>query len=163
MTKVWVRPCEFLTVSQVLSLYHSQLGRFFYEVGLWFLFEIKVIKPPKQFLELSILPKNERKTWKNHPESSQDNFFWCFLRFLEELRIPFFFEIYWSLEELYIYSFTMSNYICMLATHLRAVALTNTADFSKRSLILNKMKFSGIKKFLNAALNNFADFSKRSY
>ena len=55
----------------------------------------KVSKSRKQFLELSILPKNERNTWKNYPKSSQDNFFSCFVRCLEGLRISFFFEIYW--------------------------------------------------------------------
>ena len=37
--------------------------------------EVKVSKSRKQFLELSILPKNERKTWKNYPKSSHDIFF----------------------------------------------------------------------------------------
>ena len=29
---------------------------------------LKVNKSRKQFLEFSILPKNERKTWKNYPK-----------------------------------------------------------------------------------------------
>ena len=57
-----------------------------------FLYIVKVSKSRKQFWKLSILPKNERKTWKNYPKSSQDNFFSCFVRFLEELRIPIFFR-----------------------------------------------------------------------
>ena len=44
---------------------------------------LKVTKSRKQFLELLILPKNEWKTWKNYPKSSQDNLFSCFVRFLE--------------------------------------------------------------------------------
>ena len=46
-----------------------------------FLF-LKVSKSRKQFLVFSILPKNEQKTKKYYPESSQD------IVFLEELRIP---------------------------------------------------------------------------
>ena len=61
-------------------------------------FLLKVIKSRKQFLELSILPINERKTWKNYPKSSQDIFFSCFVCFLEDLRIPIFFlRFYWPL------------------------------------------------------------------
>ena len=54
-------------------------------------FPIKVSKSWKQFLEFLILPKNEQKTWKSYPKSSQDNFFSCFVRFLEELRITTYF------------------------------------------------------------------------
>ena len=49
-------------------------------------------KSQKQFLELSILPKNERKQEKNTLKAF---FFAFFLRSLEELRIPkIVFEIY---------------------------------------------------------------------
>ena len=47
--------------------------------------KLNVSKSWKQFLKLSILPKNERKTWKNY----QDNFSSCFLK---GLRIPIFFQ-----------------------------------------------------------------------
>ena len=49
---------------------------------------VKVGKSQNQFLEFSILPNNERKTWKNYPKSSRDIFFSCFVHFLEELIIP---------------------------------------------------------------------------
>ena len=59
----------------------------------------KVSKSRKQLWKLSILPKNERKTWKNYPKSSQDNFFSGFVRFFGRIENSnFFFEIYWPLE-----------------------------------------------------------------
>ena len=48
---------------------------------------LEVSKSQKQFFRIINSSKNERKTWKNYPKSSQDNFFSCFVRFLEELRI----------------------------------------------------------------------------
>ena len=55
---------------------------------------LKVSKSRKQFLELSILPKNERKTWKKYPKRSQNNIFSCFVCFFENV-----FQIYWLLEQ----------------------------------------------------------------
>ena len=54
--------------------------------------ELKVIKSQKQFLDFSILPKNERKTWKHYPKSSQDNFFLCFVWVFWRIEF-YFFEI----------------------------------------------------------------------
>ena len=59
---------------------------------------LKVSKSQKQFLELSILPKNERKTWKNYPKSSQDDFFLVVGSFFwKNWEFQFFLEIYWPL------------------------------------------------------------------
>ena len=56
---------------------------------------LMVNKSRKQFLEFSILPKNERKTWKNYPKSSQDIFFSSFVRFFGRIEnCNIFFEIY---------------------------------------------------------------------
>ena len=44
--------------------------------------QLKVSKSRMQFLELSILPKNAQKAWKNYPKSPQDNFFSCFANHL---------------------------------------------------------------------------------
>ena len=50
---------------------------------------LKVSKSGKQFLELSILPKNERKTWKNYPKISRVSFIfwknWEFPKFFGDL------------------------------------------------------------------------------
>ena len=54
---------------------------------------LKVSKSWKQFWKLSILPKNEQKTGKNYSNTSQDNFFSCSVRFLEKLKIPFFWDL----------------------------------------------------------------------
>ena len=56
---------------------------------------VKVSKSLKQFLESSILPKNEWKTWKNYPKSSQDNFFSCFVRFWKNWEFQF---LFWDLR-----------------------------------------------------------------
>ena len=82
--------------------FHKSLGLLLLCALVFLLHPLKVGKSRKQFWKLSILLKNERKTWKNYPKSSQDNFFLCFVRFLEELRIPIFFEIYWPLEQFFL-------------------------------------------------------------
>ena len=65
---------------------------------------LKVSKSWKQFSEFSIIPKNERKTWKNYPKSSQDNFFSCFVCFFwKNWEFQFFLEIYWPLNKLDLY------------------------------------------------------------
>ena len=48
------------------------------------IYNLKVSKSRKKKLEFSILPKNERNTRKNYPES----FFKSFFHFFEELIIP---------------------------------------------------------------------------
>ena len=68
-------------------------------------YKLKVSKSQKQFLESSLLPKNDWKSWKNYPKSSQDNFF-VFRLFLEELIIPkIAFEIHWPLIVSYYWVF----------------------------------------------------------
>ena len=59
---------------------------------------LKVSQSRKQFLEFSILPKNERKTKKISSELSGYFFFSVLRLFLEELRIPtIFVKKYWAL------------------------------------------------------------------
>ena len=57
-----------------------------------FILGIKVSKSRKQFLELSILPKNEQNTFIMYPKRSQDNFVLCFVCFFEELWVLMFFR-----------------------------------------------------------------------
>ena len=52
----------------------------------------EVSKSQNQFLALLFFQKTNERLDKNYPKTSQDIFFSCFVDFLQELRIQFFFS-----------------------------------------------------------------------